>query len=458
MKTLFKNCSILLRKDNKYITLENAFLGVNKDCIDYIDAYYPEDKYDVEKDMTGKLLMPGLINAHGHEPMVLLRGVGSNKKLEDWLHDSVFPVEDKLRPVDMLVGSELGILEMLASGTTCFSNMYFFPYPTLDAAARSGIKLNNAFTGICFDPNMEAKDWVRYQKIQRLIDLFVEGKENDPEIKIQLGFDKLPDYFYSAIKENRVRLDLSIHSHYLSTTKFNQGTVEQLKKYNFPIQLHASESISEVEECKQKYGLTPIKYFDSLGVFDAHNAYVAHCVHISNEELKILKQKDATIVYNPSSNMKLGSGVAPITEALELGINVAIGTDGCASNNNLDMFEEMHLGALIASGFNKDAKGIDINKIIDMATINGAKALGRDDTGVLEVGKKADIIALDLSKPHLVPNIDTASLIVYSAHGSDVCMTMVDGKILYEDGKYFTLDKDDIYKRLEKTLEHLYKK
>ena len=197
-----------------------------------------------------------------------------------------------------------------------------------------------------------------------------------------------------------------------------------------------SETKKEVEECIEKYGVTPPKWFENLGTFDNPTS-AAHVVWPEGDDLQILKNHDVTVMHNPSSNMTLGSGFAPISRMLKLGINVALGTDGAASNNNLNMFEEMHLCAMLPNGFHLDPQYLSCESVLDMATINGAKSQGRNDTGVLEVGKCADIIALDMKKIHLYPALDYPALICKSAQAGDVCMTMVDGKILYENGMYF---------------------
>lgn len=455
MKILFKNCLILIRDDVGYKTLENAFLGVLDDKICFIGLEEPKDQYDVIKDMSNKLLMPGLINAHGHSPMTILRGVGSGLKLQDWLFNTIFPIEDKMVGEDIEAGCRLAALEMIRGGTTTFSEMYANPYSSMKAIAEAGLKMNVNRVGLCFDKDIDINSYVRYNEILDIVRLYKGEIDSCSEINEDLHVNKLPEDIAKAIKDDRIRVDFCIHSEYLTTSHFVKAIVEQNKKYNLPVNIHCAETQKEFDECMEKYGLTPVQYFDSLGLFDCGKVYAAHCVYVTEDDLKIMKEKNVTIAHNPTSNMKLGSGMAPIAKAVQMGVNVAIGTDGCASNNNLDMFEEMHIAALLQSGLYKDPTILTASQIIDMATINGAKALDRHDIGKLEVGYKADIIALDLNQPHLYPIIDVPSLIVYSAHGSDVCMTMVDGRILYEDGKYYSLDYDKVIKEAEEAIKRL---
>ena len=219
--------------------------------------------------------------------------------------------------------------------------------------------------------------------------------------------------------------------------------------------LHLSETEKEQRECLEKYGKTPAQWFRDLGTFDSP-AYAAHCVAVTEGDLEILLEKGVSVVHNPTSNMKLGSGFAPVQRMLDLGVNVALGTDGAASNNNLNLMEELHLAAVIHNGYHRDPTLLKPARLLAMATRNGARLQGREDTGSLETGKKADIIALDLDRPHLYPNLDTMALAVYAAQGSDVVMTMVDGRILYENGEFLTLDKDRILHGARAAVKRLY--
>ena len=428
MKTLLKN--------GLFYTPEGDFTGylaVEDKTITYIGKDRPAGTFDCEKDMSGKLILPGLVNGHTHTPMTLLRGVGTDLPLQTWLFDVVFPIEGRLTDDDIRVGAELALLEMFASGTTSISDMYFYPDKAAEVMAKSGIKANLCQHVQGFD----AKDlYAANQQAKRA--------------------DGLRKAFHGAA-DGRIQVDACLHAEY---TNFSEdvvrGVVDFAKENGLRMQVHLSETKSEHQECMERHdGLTPAGWFEKMGVFDVPCA-AAHCVWTTPEDWEIFRRKGVTVVHNPSSNMKLGSGFAPIPELLEAGVNVSLGTDGTASNNNLNLFEEMHLASLIHNGKHCDATLMPAKKIIEMATINGARQQGRDDTGSLAVGKRADLIAIDLDKPHLFPCLDTAGLIVYSAQGSDVVMTMVDGQILYENGEFLTLDRERILFEARETVKKLY--
>ena len=433
MSILFENCDLLLRgEDGVYSTL-HGFLGMRGDTIDYIGTEKPTGEYEEHKSMEHKLLMPGLINCHNHSPMVLLRGVGSGLPLREWLFDKVFPIEDRLVPEDIAAGSRLAILEMLASGTTSFSDMYFFPEETVWAVEEAGIKANLNRCVQCFDENQT-----------------VEQNTQIPE-SLAL-FEK-----YHGAADGRIHIDFSIHAEYTCKSHIVKAYSDLCREKGGRMHIHLAETAREQRECIERYGKTPTEWFESLGTFDSPTA-AAHCVAVTERDMDILKAHGVSVIHNPTSNLKLGSGFAPIRQMMDKGINVTLGTDGTASNNNLNMFEEMHLAEIMHDGYHNDPTLISTQEVLDMATGNGAKLQGRDDTGVLAVGKKADIIAIDLSKPHLYPNFDTPALLTCSAQAGDVCMTMVDGNILYENGEFKTLDENKVRADMERAVERLYRK
>lgn len=431
MKTLFKNADILLLENGIYNVIKNAFLAVDGDRISYIGKNKPEGNFDSVKDMSGKLLMSGFYNCHNHCPMVLLRGVGSDLPLNEWLFNKVFPIEDKLTADEIYAGTNLALLEMLASGTVSFSDMYFEPQVTAKAVADAGMKANLTRPVQSFDPAEEPKDSFRIAQSLELYDS------------------------WNNAADGRILIDFSIHAEYTCTEKIARAYSEECNKRSGLMHIHLSETVKEHNECKEKYGKTPTQWFNDLGTFDSR-AFAAHCVTLEDSDMEILIKKGVHVVHNPTSNMKLGSGFARVQKMLDMGINVALGTDGAASNNNLDMMEELHLASIIHNGYNQDATIMNADTVIKMATLNGAVLQGRNDCGEIKAGNKADIIAISLYKPHLRPIIDEKSLITYSAQSSDVCMTMVDGKILYENGEYLTLDKEKIYYDIEKAVKKLY--
>lgn len=432
MKTLFTNADILLRRNGTYETLHNACLGVDGDKIVSIGTERPEGEYDTVKDMTGKLLMPGLINCHSHIAMTLLRGVGSGLPLHEWLFDSIFPIEDRLVREDVAAASRFALLEMIAGGTTSFSDMYFFPTETAEAVTQAGIKAN----------------------LNRCVQCFADDQTVEQTYQIPESLSLFEQYHNA--ENGRIRIDFSIHAEYTCKSHIVKAYSEMCRERGGRMHIHLAETAREQQECIDRYGKTPTEWFESLGTFDSPTA-AAHCVAVTESDMDILSAHNVSVVHNPTSNLKLGSGFAPIRRMMDKGIHVTLGTDGVASNNNLNMFEEMHLADIMHDGYHNDPTHIKSAEVLDMVTVNGAKLQGRNDTGVLEVGKKADIIAIDLTKPHLYPNFDTVALLTCSAQASDVCMTMVDGKILYENGLFLTLDAEKVTADMKQAVARLYR-
>ena len=351
-----------------------------------------------------RLVMPGLINCHGHTAMTLVRGLGSGLPLQRWLEEAIFPVEAKMTPEDVYAGDVWGLMEMLAGGTTCVADMYDFPWEMEKALCAAGMKGRVCRVGLNFIPG-RLEECIEFTK----------------------------SFNVSRLRSN-VLADLCIHSEYLTDEQFCRGLAEANKELKRPLHFHVSETEREHNECLARHGKTPIAYLAETGILD-HGGYAAHCVWCTDDDFRIMAEKGVSLIHNPTSNMKLGSGFARVARAMELGVNVALGTDGCASNDNLDMFEEMHICSLIHKGLAKDPTVLSAWDVIDMATKNGAKALGMDDTGEIAVGKKADLCVVDLDRFHLTPCLDIPNLIVNSMHASDVAMTVVDGRVVYEKSK-----------------------
>nr|WP_326165295.1 amidohydrolase [uncultured Oscillibacter sp.] len=431
MKLLLRHCDILAAGETGFRSLKDAYLGIDGDTIDYIGTEEPKAAYDQTKDMSGRLLLPGLINCHGHSPMVLLRGVGSDLPLQEWLFEKMMPIEDRLTAEDIRAGNALALLEMISTGTTSYSDMYFEPQTAAENAIAAGIKANLSRPVQCFDKDERYEDNFRARQ------------------SIQLFKD-----FHGAA-EGRVRIDFAIHAEYTCFEHIVRPYSAACKELGGRMQVHLSETKKEHDECVAKYGKTPARWFCDLGTFDSPTA-AAHCVWVTEEDMALMLEKGVSPIHNPTSNMKLGSGYAPVQRMLDLGLNVALGTDGAASNNNLNLMEELHLAAVLHNGYHRDPTILKPAQLLAMATRSGAKLQGREDTGELAVGKKADIIALDLTKPHMYPDLDPMALTVYSAQGSDVAMTMVDGKILYENGEFLTLDADKILYEAKAAVKRLY--
>lgn len=423
MKLLLKNCYVLCGHEVKYTSLV-----VEDDRIAYIGD--KPDSVDEEKDMHGCVLMPGLINTHTHMAMTLVRGAGSGLALQNWLNDAIFPIEAKMRPDDIKAGAVWAAAEMIAGGTTSAVDMYDFPWAEAEALHETGMKATLCRVGLSFSEETE----IPPNRLAECIE-FVENFKDS---------------------SGRITAEFCIHSEYLTNEKFVRAIAEANRNLHANVNIHVSETQKEHEECKQRHGgLTPIQYLNECGIFE-NPAYAAHCVWVEDKDLEIMAEKGVSFIHNPSSNMKLGSGFADIKKAKSFGVNVGIGTDGVASNNNLNMFEEMHLAALLAGGLNRDAAAIQAADILDMATINGARAMRRPDTGILEVGKKADIIAVALDGPHMIPAFEILPLLVYSAQASDVRMTMADGKILYDNGEFKTIDMERARYYLDEAIKRIW--
>ena len=432
MSLLLQHADILIRTEKGYGTIPEGYLGIEDGRISYLGATAPEKEYDEKKEMRGKLLMPGLVNCHSHIAMVLMRGQGSGLPLHEWLFDTIFPIEDRLTREDVAAASRYAIMEMLAGGTTSFSDMYFFPEETVRAVAETGIRANLNRCVQCFDENETV---AQNRQIKESLALFEQ---------------------YHGAAEGRVHIDFSIHAEYTCKSHIVRAYSEECRARGGRMHIHLSETQREVDECRARYGVSPVEWFESLGTFDSPVA-AAHCVALSDRDRALLRAHGVNVVHNPTSNLKLGSGVMDLGALLAAGINVALGTDGTASNNNLNMFEEMHLASLLHKGVTLDPTAAPDALVIDMATRNGALAQGRGDVGALEVGKKADLIALDLTRTHLYPNFDTAALVTASAQAGDVCMTMVDGKILYENGEFLTFDAERVRADMRAAVARLYR-
>ena len=366
-----------------------------------------------------RLVMPGLVNCHGHTAMTLVRGLGGGLPLQRWLEEAIFPAEAKMTPEDVAAGMTWGAMEMLAGGTTAVADMYDFPGTCGERLAEIGMKGRVCRVGLSFVPG-RLDDCISFTRT------FNARRPNLPNLP------NLP---------NSLLADICVHSEYLTDEAFCRGLAAANRELKRPVHVHVSETKKEHEECLARHGKTLIAYLADTGLLD-FGGYAAHCVWCTDDDFRIMREKNVTLVHNPTSNMKLGSGFARVPAALAAGVNVALGTDGCASNDNLDMFEEMHLASLIHKGLAQDPTVLPAWDVIDMATKNGAKALGLEKTGELKVGFAADLCVVDLDKPHLTPALDLPNLVVHSMHASDVVMTMVDGEILYDRGQWMTVNQE----------------
>lgn len=408
---LFKNISIL---NENFEIEENMYVGIDGEKITYISKEAPKRGFGRVYDGTGKLLMSGFVNTHAHSPMALMRGYGENMALQDWLNKKIFPFEAKLTGDAVYWATMLAMAESVRFGIVSTTDMYYFSEDMVRAIAESGTKNNLSRSITCFD---DSELW---------------------ELESAKEMKSLFETYHNA-EGGRIKVDMSIHAEYTSTPKIVRQMAEYTSSIGVNMHVHLSETQSEHEECKARHGMTPAAYFNSLGLFDTPTT-AAHCVWIEGEDFEILKEKGVTVASNPVSNMKLASGVCNVPKLLDMGINVSLGTDSVASNNSLNYIEEMKYFATAAKERVKDPTAVTPKQALRAATSSGAQSQGRSDTGVLARGKKADLIVLDISGPHMHPVHSLINNLVYSASGSDVVLTMADGKILYENGKYFTID------------------
>ncbi|MCL2367373.1 MAG: amidohydrolase [Oscillospiraceae bacterium] len=415
-----------------YSVLTGGYLGVSGDRICYIGQEKPSEAYESFRAMPGHLLIPGLYNLHTHSSMVLMRGVGSDLPLDRWLEEKMFPVEAKLVDADISVGTRLAMLEMLASGVVSFSDMYMSPQISAAEIERTGMKVN-------------------FSKAIVALDHSIPHDENAHFIESLAFYDSCG----GSMANDRIKVDFGIHAEYTSHEAIVRRYGEECKARGAIMHLHLSETQKEHRECKVRHGKTPARWFYDLGIFE-NPTVAAHCVAIEPGDIELLASCGVTAVHNPSSNLKLGSGFMPLPAMLERGVKLAIGTDGAASNNNLNLFEEMHLASIIHKGYMNDPTVLSPTQLLSMATLAGAAAQGRENCGALKVGYKADIAAIDLDRPHLIPMHDIPAALTYSAQASDVTMTMVDGKILYENGEYLTIDAERVRHDVKQSMGRLF--
>jgi len=388
-----------------------------------------KEKADVVIDAKGKVVLPGLINDHTHLAMVLLRGVADDMALMPWLETRIWPIEKNLRAEDCYAGALLGCLEMIKSGTTCFADQYFFMENVARAVEEAGMRASLAYG------------------------IIEQGDPKRRESELRAG-EKLVKEFNGKAK-GRITTMFGPHAPYTCSPECLIKVKELAKKHKVGIHTHISETRDEVKQITEKYGKRPVEHLDAIG-FLGPEVLAAHCVWVTGREIKILKERGVTPVHNPISNMKTASGVAPVQEMLDAGIPVALGTDGAASNNTLDMINEMKFAALLNKVHKLNPIIVSAAATLEMATINGAIGLRLDKKiGSLEAGKKADIILVDLKKPHLTPLHNVVSHLVYSATSGDVDTTIVDGKILMQGRKVMALDEDKVLERAQKTSDDL---
>lgn len=406
MRTRFYNARILTMKAAAPDVFQGEVYVENEKIIYVGDGKGVEmcrGHFDREIDCEGNLLMPGFKDAHTHSAMTMLRSNADDLPLSDWLNHQVFPYEAKLTPEDIYALSKLAVLEYLTSGITAAMEMYLTPETIAQAFSEMGMRLVEVGGVNNFSQSPELlEDW--YQKLN--------GK--DPLISMQLGF----------------------HAEYTCSEELIEKIADLAKKYQAPVYVHVAETADEVEGCKERYGMPPVAFLAKKGIFDYGGAGY-HCVHTTPADWEIMKEKHIDVVTNPGSNTKLASGIAPLSDYLRMGIPVALGTDGPASNNALDMFREMFLATGLGKLRENNAAAVPFYEVLKMATVNGSHVMRLPDTDVLAPGKLADMIMIDLHQPNMQPLNNIAANVVYSGSKENVIMTMVAGRILYDrfDGR-----------------------
>lgn len=410
MITLIKNGTVIsmdLKRDKQFEIMDVVFSD-NK--IIYVGADY-QGEYDKVIDATGKIVMPGLINCHTHLGMSIFRTTNDDLTLDSWLNNKIWPIEDKLTDDDLYYTTLLSMVEMIKTGSTCFNDMYFGYKGSIPAIKKCGVR---GIYGRCLMGNMDKDSICRVDDFKKL---YEEYKDDD-----------------------KIRLSIAPHALYTCNLEYLKLCSDLAKEYNLPIHIHLSENMNEVKTVTNKFGMKPMEVLDKVGMLEKR-IILGHGTFLSDSEINMIKDRDVSVCTNPVSNLNLGCGIADLVKYKKNGINVCLGTDGQGSGNSLNLFYTMSLVDYLQKGKYEDPTVMSSYDVLKMATINGAKALGIDDIGSIEVGKKADIIILDISDISLYPAYDLIPFIVHNCFYDIVDTTIIDGKILMMD-KELKIDVD----------------
>ncbi len=408
---------MILTMDEKLTLHDKADIAISGSKIVDIS---PNTKYKAKKtiDAQNKLVMPGLINTHTHAAMTLLRGIADDMPLEIWWQKFILPIEKKFGSQEYVrIGVSLAAIEMIKSGTTSFSDMYFFEDDAAEVCKKIGIR---AFLG------------------EGMLDF---PTPNCPTVDDSINY--IEKLYEKWGKDPIIHLEVAPHTPYTCNPENLKKAQALAEKLDLPLHIHVSETAFEVAESRKNRGCSPVEHLERIG-FLSERVKAVHCVHLSHDDIKLLKKRNVKVSHCQESNMKLASGNAPIVELMDEGVVVGLGTDGAASNNNLDMFDEMDAVAKVHKLMKSDPTVMNARDVLKMATSDGAKVLQKPDIGSLEVGKAADIILVDLDRPHLTPLYNVYSQLVYSAGGSEVDTVIVNGKLVMENRDILTIDEDEI--------------
>ena len=424
---LIKNAFIL--NPNNFENKKQSLL-IKDDFIAEISDDIEDSKADKIIDAEGKILLPGLVNTHTHLSMTLFRGLADDLSLDSWLNDHIWPMEANLNGEYCYIGALLAAVELIKSGTTTLSDMYFYMEDVARAIDDAGLRAVLSYGMIDFGDTER-----RQAEIEQNLTLFKNC---------------------NGMADGRIKVFFGPHSPYTASEELLIKVRELADEYNMGIHIHVSETQKEIDDVLAEKGLRPFEYLEKIG-FLGPDVLAAHCVWLSDEEIEIIKKHDVKVSHNPCSNMKLASGVSPVSKMIDKGICVSIGTDGASSNNNLDLIEELKTASLLQKVSTLDPKVLSSDEAIEMATIKGAEALGLDsEIGSVEVGKKADLILIDTNSANMVPDSSSlSSNVIYSANGSNVDTTICNGKILMENKKLTTLDEQEIYAKAKQAIKEL---
>ncbi len=419
---ILENIRYLVTQNRERDVIENADVRVVEDRIAEVgrNLSHPDEH---RIDCSDRIVMPGLINAHTHVPMALFRGISDNKNLQDWLHEDIFPAEEKMDGEDVYLGSLLGTTEMLESGTTCFNEMYFKTDRIAEAVEDTGIRAVLARGVMDIEESID-------EQLEKAT-LFVENYRD----------------------HERINTAIAPHAIYTCSKDLLRLSKKYAEAYNVPYHIHVSETVKENKDSREEHGKTPVEYLESEGLLDS-SVVTAHCTWLTERDRNILSERDVSVAHNPAANLKLGSGIADLNRMKEAGINTGLGTDGSASNNSLNMFQEMKLAGLLHK--RNDPTEITEQDILDMATVNSAKALDmEEEIGSIEEGKKADLVMIDIEDVSMNPIYGDRGLIsnlVYSFNG-DVSEVLVDGQLVVENGRCTEVNHEKIVEAVNERVE-----
>lgn len=429
MKTIFKNVYVVTVND-EFEVIKDGVVVVEGEKIVSVGREMPQDVQGARViDGKGKkMLMPGLVNGHTHLPMVLFRGGADDMELHTWLNERIFPLEAKETPESVTLGALMALCEMARGGTTTLNDMYTQNRCLIPALERVPLRATLAM-GLFGQADNAA------QQLEDAVSFFHE---------------------YNGALDGRVRVALGPHAEYTATAPFLKICGETARKLGCPLHIHVSETRKEHNECIARHGVTPVGLLERVGFFEGNRALLAHCVWVSGEDMDVMARNGAVALHNPCSNMKLGSGFAPVPEMLNRGVRVALATDGAASNNNLDLWEEMRLCALMHKGNTLDATVLPARTALYLATRGGALALGYEDVGCIAPGFQADLCLVDIDQPCYHPMTDLIHHIVYAGNSRDVELTMSSGRILFEKGQPVLPEIQEVYDKVQHLYDHLF--